>query len=338
LNYYCQHIDLDNKKEWEELVKNNPAGGFHQSFDWAVFKQSTNWQSYKIGVYDKDKLVAGALVLKFAFSNGTNFLYLPEGPILELNNEKKAYWQWRALETAIHSIVSLDKDNKTTHIRIEPRAEKVPEFLLHRFSKAPINLQPRHTEEINLDQTQEELLKNMKQKCRYNIKLSQKNGVQVKELPLSEIQIFFKLYKDTLKRNKFDGQSLEFFKNYIQSCSDFSKLFVAYKDQEVLASSITIFYGDRVTYLYGASSNQNKKLMAPYALHWHIIQHAKKLSFKTYDFWGIAKDSKDENHPWYGITRFKKQFGGTQQNFIGAYDYIINPELYDEFVKKHELN
>ena len=65
---------------------------------------------------------------------------------------------------AIHSIVSLDEDYKTTQIRIEPRAEKVPEFFLHRFSKVPINLQPSHTEEINLDQTQEELLENMKQK------------------------------------------------------------------------------------------------------------------------------------------------------------------------------
>jgi len=51
--YYCAHITAEYKKQWEELVQKHPAGGFHQSFSWAKFKQADGWDSYKIGIFDK---------------------------------------------------------------------------------------------------------------------------------------------------------------------------------------------------------------------------------------------------------------------------------------------
>ncbi len=310
MHLYCEYINSENQSQWEELVQKNQAGGFHQSFAWANFKQSTNWDTYKIGVFQDGKILAGSVVLKFSFSNGTNFLYIPEGPILDLNNEDIGLWQWRLLEAAIHSIMSLAKNEHTTHLRIEPRITTAPHFLLNGFTKAPINLQPKHTQTLDLQQNIHELLIGMKQKCRYNIKLSAKNGVQVKEIPLSEIGTFYKLYQATLKRNEFDGQEIDFFEKVCQHCSGFSKLFVAYKDKLELASAIVTYYGERATYLYGASSDQHKQLMAPYALHWHIIQDAKDKEYKSYDFWGIAPDNKDQSHPWQGLSRFKKNLEG----------------------------
>ena len=76
--------------------------------------------------------------------------------------------------------------------------------------------------------------------------------------------------------------------------------------------------------------------MAPHALHWHIIQDAKKKGYREYDFWGIAKDETDTKHEWYGLSRFKKTFGGNYTSFVGAYDYIIQKDLYEAFIKKHE--
>lgn len=338
MSYYCAHITKEHEKEWNELVQKNSASGFHQSFAWAKFKQSQDWETYKIGLFSsKDKkLVGGCLVLEFSFKNSTNFLYIPEGPFLDYSNEDTLFWQWRVLETALHSIISLSPSSQTTHLRIEPRTASVPPWFLTGFVKAPINLQPRHTQVLSLEMSEEAILSQMKQKGRYNINLAHKRGVQVSEVPFSKIEDFYSLYKTTLQRNKFEGQNLDFFHSYASCCGEFSKVFIAEAEDTILASAIVVYFGDRATYFYGASSDNMREYMAPYALHWHIIQDAKKKGYKEYDFWGIARDESDTGHEWHGLTKFKKQFGGNQLNFIGAYDYVIQKDLYEAFVKKHE--
>ena len=66
----------------------------------------------------------------------------------------------------IYSISSID----TTHLRIEPRKNKISEFLLEDFQKAPLNLLPKFTRTINLEKNIDEILSDMKPKCRYNCK------------------------------------------------------------------------------------------------------------------------------------------------------------------------
>lgn len=327
--------------EWEILAKNHAAGGFHQSFNWAKFQQTQGWESYKIGLFDAktDKLVGGAITLEFSFSNGTSFLYIPEGPIINYENEEELFWQWKALEMAIHSIIKISKKEKTTHVRIEPRITNCPAWFLSKFQKAPINLQPKYTQVVSLAESEDKILAQMKQKCRYNINLASKKGVEIREIEKigsKELDEFFKLYDQTRKRNDFDGKGKKFFEEYIKTCKGFSKMFLATVGDEILAAMIIVYFGDRATYLYGASSDKNKELMAPYALHWQIMKDAKARGFKEYDLWGIHHSVEDEDHPWHGITRFKKQFGGKQIDLVGAYDYVIQKGLYEEFIKKHE--
>ena len=338
MNYYCSHITQKHKSEWEELVAKNKMSGYHQSFAWGKFKQEDDWETYKIGIFDtkNDKLVGGCIVLQFNFTNCTNFLYIPEGPVLNYQDEDQLFWQWRILETALHSIISLKPENLTTHLRIEPRALSVPNWFLTGFSKAPINLQPRNTQVLNLTTEEEELLAQMKPKGRYNIRLAEKKGIEVSEIPLTEINTFYKLYKTTFERNKFDGKNLDFFKTYLKYCGEFSKIFVAKVDKKVLSAAIIVYFGNRATYLYGASSSEMREYMAPNGLHWHIIKDAKQQGCTEYDFWGVAKNEDDENHDWHGFTKFKKKFGGEQLDFIGAYDYVIQKDPYEEFIKKHE--
>ena len=340
MTYYCSHISEDHKEVWHDLVSKNPAGGFQQGFEWAKFKQSQGHETFKIGLFrvEDDKLVGGCVILKYSFSNKVNFLYIPQGPILDYSNQDSLFRQWRALKIAIFSIVSMDKESLTTHIRVEPRLESIPDWFLAGFDKAPINLLPRYTEEIDLSSDLDSLLANMKQKCRYNIRLAERKGVNVEVISGDKVEEFFKIYETTYIRNKFEGKNLQFFETLIKSMPNTSKIYLASFNGTPLSASILLKFGDVATYLYGASSNNMRELMAPYAMHWNMIKDAKELGCKKYDFWGIAKNLDDKDHEWYGLTKFKKQFGGYQKDLVGSYDYIIQPDLYKEFLKKHELN
>ncbi|MFA7686067.1 MAG: peptidoglycan bridge formation glycyltransferase FemA/FemB family protein, partial [Candidatus Gracilibacteria bacterium] len=80
MNYYCEYIDETLREKWEKVVKRNRAAGFHQSFEWAKFKNQEGWDTYKIGIFDKNtnEMVGGTIMMQFSFSNGTDFLYIPE--------------------------------------------------------------------------------------------------------------------------------------------------------------------------------------------------------------------------------------------------------------------
>jgi len=82
--------------------------------------------------------------------------------------------------------------------------------------------------------------------------------------------------------------------------------------------------------MFGASSDEYKNLMAPYLLHWEIIQEARELGFEKYDFFGVAPDD-DPKHAWAGVTRFKKQFGGEVESIMGSYDLVAKPIQYKLF-------
>lgn len=337
--YYCKHIKKADKVAWENLVGTNPAGGFHQSFNWSVFMRLEDWDSYKIGLFSDNKLIGGAMILQFHFNDGTNFLYIPEGPILDYGDDEKLLWQWRALETAIRSIVDVAEGSTTTHLRIEPRISQCPSWFLRDFEKAPLNLQPKYTQIVRLDQSAEDILVGMKQKGRYNIKLAERKGVAVEmaDLNPANMRKFYALYAETFKRNTFDGKPLSYFESFVKAYGREAKFFMAHHEGDLLAAAIVVYFGERATYLYGASTDHKREFMAPYALHWEIIKSAKNEKFKEYDLWGIHNSVEDKDHAWHGITRFKKQFSDTSLNLVGAYDYIFQKDLYEEFLKKHEI-
>jgi len=92
-----------------------------------------------------------------------------------------------------------------------------------------------------------------------------------------------------------------------------------------------MFFGNTVTYLHGVSGNEDRNVMAPYLLHWQIIREVKKMGYDSYDFWGIAPPQAGEDHPWAGITRFKKGFGGRAISYMGAFDLVFNPLWYGAY-------
>ncbi len=91
---------------------------------------------------------------------------------------------------------------------------------------------------------------------------------------------------------------------------------------EVLAGAIILFWGNQAFYHHGASVST--KIPASYLLQWKAIIEAQKRGIKVYNLWGIAPEDKP-NHPWRGLTLFKKGFGGREIKYIHAHDFPLSP-------------
>lgn len=190
---------------------------------------------------------------------------------------------------------------------------------------------------ISLDQSDEDLLKNMKQKHRYNIKVAEKHNVRV-EISDSEnaLQEFLKLHGETVSRQKYKDRNNEYLKtvwstlknNELEIADETPldiKIATAYFENKALASWMIIGYGETLYYPYGGSSDENRNVMATYLLVWEVMKWGKNNTYKYLDTMGVQEDKSD------GYSRFKSGFGGAEIKYKDTIDLVIDPLYYKTF-------
>ena len=95
---------------------------------------------------------------------------------------------------------------------------------------------------------------------------------------------------------------------------------------------ITAKYQNKVWTVHGGNSDELRFLNANYWLYYTIIEDAVKDGYKIVDFFGTTGEPTPGNSV-YGIHLFKKRLGGEYTEFIGEFDYVLNPLLYFAYTK-----
>ncbi|MCX6810259.1 MAG: peptidoglycan bridge formation glycyltransferase FemA/FemB family protein [Candidatus Berkelbacteria bacterium] len=296
-----------------------------QTKEWENFKLATgyskNWRVFDILVLEKKIPLLGSMLYSPMMSRDQTKLAMQK---IFLDQIKKIAADEKALFYRMESVEEADGD-------IDPAKSG--------YEKAFEEMQPEHTLLIYLTKSEEDILLEMKQKGRYNIKVAEKNEVKIEK---GSVENFFKLYETMAKRQKITYRNIAYFQTLLDigSPKEYVQVFSAKAaDGAVLASAIIVFYKDICTYLFGGSSDEQREKMGPYKLHWEIMKEAKKRGCKYYDMFGIAPND-DEKHPWAGVTRFKKQFGGNEFTALGSWDMIFSPVKYQifkiaELIRRH---
>lgn len=195
-------------------------------------------------------------------------------------------------------------------VRFEPNEMKgaeVPEGLVPgRYLFKP------KTYWMDLTKSEEELMKNMTSKCRYNIRLAQKHGVKIDDGGVeSHLDLMF---GKTTERQKIYAHTEKYHQELTKL--EFVKLFKATYGDVAVASWMIFTWKDFIYYAYGAFDDEYKNLMAPGLGLWEIAKWGKSQGYKTFDLWG-AEEGK-------GFSRFKEQFGPNFVEMVGTYDLPIS--------------
>lgn len=220
-----------------------------------------------------------------------------------------------------------------------PPSQQMQEFRFnyntqhHNLWKANTDILPSHTIFLNLQKDRSALLEAMKPKTRYNIQLSLRKGVTVKEKGIHDLDEWYVLHAETARRNRFFLHDIEYFRSVLTARAENTdspadvQLLMAEHGGEPLAAMFMVITGKRGTYLYGASSSERRNLMATYALQWRAMEKAREAGCTEYDMFGIAP-RPEPSHPLYGLYRFKSGFGGSVYHTMGCWDYPLLPHLY----------
>ena len=75
-----------------------------------------------------------------------------------------------------------------------------------------------------------------------------------------------------------------------------------------LAMSIDIIYNNKLIYLYGVSSTENRNLLGMYNMQWEAIKYCINSRLPKYDFGGVFCEEDDIENKDYGLYNFKKGY------------------------------
>jgi peptidoglycan pentaglycine glycine transferase (the first glycine) len=348
---------------WNDLIETLPFAHLLQTWEWSQVKAKYGWQAMPYVWHNQPSkglepsqglIVAAAMILKRVipiggFAKKICVLYVPKGPLLD----------WSDAELRLRVLTDLDhfaKRQGAIFIKMDPdvvlglgvpgtedaveyaKGQVVCSELVQRgwqFSQDQIQF--RNTILVDLSLSEGDLLKCMKQKTRYNIRLAQKKGVTVRAGTEKDLALLYHLYAETSQRDGFLIREQGYYQTVWRSFmgvlpsatqrQPFTEPLIAEVDGEPVGAVSIFYFARKAIYLLGMSRAAHREKMPNYLLQWEAIRRAKELNCKVYDLWG-APNEFDEGDGLWGVFRFKEGLGGTVSRTIGAWDFTPNKVLY----------
>ncbi len=302
------------QQSWDLLVQAYvpPFGAFLQSWEWGEFQRSLGREVIRVQQETDGKImIAQAIRLPLPF--GQSYWFVPKGPLGDL-------------EPQIMRGILRERLKGAAFIRTEGSV------VLPGSVKSK-DMHPSTTLVLDMHKGCDGLLMEMHMKTRYNIRLGEKKGVTIRRASLDEFETFVDIVKETTERNDFSAHPSSYYKKMLEMLTGECSAFLVFAEAEgqVLAANIMIDFLDTRTYLHGASRGIMRNLKAADVLQFTLINEACLSGKKYYDFWGIAPPEAGEDHPWFGITRFKSGFGGHVIQMPGTCDLPTNPLVYGAY-------
>ncbi|MBI5411770.1 peptidoglycan bridge formation glycyltransferase FemA/FemB family protein [Candidatus Peregrinibacteria bacterium] len=331
------------EKTFEQFWQKNPRRNLWQHPLWQQFQQAIGRKATFL--YDNpDEIHSSALVITHCLPGGFTWCEVPRGPLFEAD-------RLEALEKLLETIEAYGRKEGALFIRYSPyNLLNVPDS-----RRIAYDHQPQTSLVLDLTLSEDQLLAQMKPKGRYNIRLAEKSGVTV--APSSDVAAFHRLLCGTGARDEFGIHPQAYYEKMLKTFNDVpegediyprlqerghAQLLLATHEGCVIAGGLFIYLDDWGIYYYGASDYSRRDLMTPYLVQWTAIREAKKRGCRHYDFLGIAPEDA-VNHPWAGVTEFKKKFGGTIVNYEQTQEvplkkaFYLGYRLYKKFRHKGKI-
>lgn len=201
-------VGESDRDRWNDFVTTSPSFGLLQSYEWGEFKEGLGWKAIRLAAQQQGQITAGAqLLIRTVLAGLFSLAYVPRGPL--------AHWEDRTTATELLSALRMEaRRHRSIFMRIEPPLLNTPEA--HRRLKqlglgaSSYSNQPRTTIILDLTQGLDELLAQMHQKTRYNIRYAAKKGVTVRLGGSEDLARFYRLMQITGRRGGFTPRTLDY--------------------------------------------------------------------------------------------------------------------------------
>ena len=311
---------INDRYSWEQIIAPWHPNTFLQSWEWGETQSADGEGVIRLAVRDQDNIMAVANVILVNARRGRHYL-IPHGPLYASEKHAPA-----CLEAIITYLKNKSRQDNSCALRIAPLSIATPEnhslYQNLNFRPAPLHVHTELTWVLDINRNADQILAGMRKTTRHAINKAQACGLSCEVITdISAIERFWPLYDTTRQRHHFVPFSKKFLSSQWQAFAAHNQVFsviARYQDKDV-AAGIFMDYAGTVFYHHGASVKLSSQIPAAHLVQWRAIEEAMRRGANRYNFWGIAPDN-EPNHPFAGITVFKKGFGGTAMDYLHAQD------------------
>jgi lipid II:glycine glycyltransferase (peptidoglycan interpeptide bridge formation enzyme) len=316
--------------QWDAFLEQVPGVYFAQSSLWAKVKAYQGYEPLRLTVTRQGRIVAGAQILVRSLSTLVNLGYVSRGPVLAEDDPGLMAFTLEALTRAA-------RQARIRTLILQPHGQgSGPVELLQDLGLRPTarSVAPVHTLLLNLRPELEQIMAQIKSRTRYNIRLSGRKDIVVRDGDERDLENYSRLATLTGERQGFSVPSYGYYRRLWQFLAPAgqAKLFLAEYQGELIAAQLAIAFGDTVLNRMTVWSGREGKRKPNEALMWAAIQWAKKQGYTSYDFGGLSPkgaDSYETGAPLPedlkgSVTSFKLGFGGQIITTPEAFTYVGN--------------
>ena len=310
------------RERYNAFVAASPLADVLQAWEWGEVKRRSGWTPKRFVVEDGGAIVAGAQVLgRRPVKPAPPLLYAPRGPVFDAANADP-------LDALVEAIRA--RAGGAFVLKCDPAIERAGFAIATEAGFGGV--QPKAVMVLDLEPTEEELLANFRSKWRYNVRVAERKGVEVSRVGRTELPAFYELLVETAKRDGFLIRGRSYFETLFDCLEPPGAIamFLARFEGKPIAGALCMGFGPRLTYVYGASSNEHRNVMPNHLMQWHMIRWARDNGYKIYDFRGVSpvRDGKPVEEHLAGLNRFKEGFGARYVEYAGTYDLPLRPLVY----------
>ncbi|OGD55016.1 hypothetical protein A3J78_01275 [Candidatus Beckwithbacteria bacterium RBG_13_35_6] len=318
-----------------------PYANFMQKMGWQVVKYQSIPPKRRAGKYPVSRKHKSSYIYikKLPFLPFSVAKIFRSQQIPNFKQLKKIKNKYRFLFIKYQPLIFTDQTNS-----------QFDNLVIGKFKEDHNPLIPTKTIWLDLSQSEEQLLKAMKPKTRYNLRkcLSLTQPVRANpcvcpsincqlisgdKISPQQLLDFYNLWKTNKPHNWLFKPSFKELKALVDSFGKKCFFILVWKlkiacpvksrsdffgvNCKLIAGCLILQSKNMSFYWHNCSSKEGKAHFAPTFCVWQAILESKKRGFKIFDLEGIW----DERYPnlfkgWQGFTRFKQGFGGKEVEFL----------------------
>ncbi len=301
---------------WDRFLAASRQPSHLQATAWATIKAANGWTALRVAADAPAGPVGGQILIQRPRGLPWGMGYLPRGPVAAGPLDAAALGPFTG------RVRAAARRARLAWVRMEPEAPDSAELRASLAAAGWVpapHVQPERTLIIDLTQDEVAILAGMHRKCRQSISKSERLGVRVVEGDGARLTEFYAIHTDAMRRAGIAARAERTYREMWQELAPRGMARLLFAEEAATGSPVATLFlvscGPRAVDLYGGTTAEGGRLRANYLLKWEAIRRSREAGMREYDLWGL---------PRAGIAQFKSGFGGTEVDYIGAWDLVTD--------------
>lgn len=285
----CELYEEIDHYAWQEYVSTHPSSGIYHHIGWKSVIEDAYGHIALYLIAKSNSEVVGVLPLiliksRIFGSSLTSLPFLDHSGII-------------ADDTSIQQLL-IEKAHKLGQKyavdHLELRQLEISEGSFSNYSEKVLMV-------MELEASEEDLLKKLPSERRNRIKRAKKSGLSVEIADSSQLDIFYEIWTSNMRDLGSPPHSLLFFKSILQNFNEQCTILLVKSDGVYIGAALALHWKDTITVPWVSSLRKYFKLYPNNILYWEAMCFAISQNIKFFDFGRSTLGS--------GTYEFKKRWG-----------------------------